>query len=130
MRSVHGTFPEYHTSGDDLGFIHPHALLGTVRVCLDAFTVLEQDNIYINQKPFCEPKLDKYCLYESTGGAPPPAHVQALLWVLHESDGQQSLLDIAALSGLPFTELAAAAQALKDAGLLTTRAASATAGAL
>ncbi|MEM6796874.1 MAG: winged helix-turn-helix domain-containing protein, partial [Acidobacteriota bacterium] len=42
----------------------------------------------------------------------------ALLWVLNQSDGQRSLLDIAERSGLAFERLEAAAGALLGAGLL------------
>jgi aminopeptidase-like protein len=42
----------------------------------------------------------------------------ALLWVLNQSDGSQSLLDITERSRLPFEVIAAAADALADAGLV------------
>ena len=35
MRSVWGTFPEYHTSADNLDFIRPLQLAGSLRVCTD-----------------------------------------------------------------------------------------------
>jgi aminopeptidase-like protein len=42
----------------------------------------------------------------------------ALLWVLNEADGTKGLLDIAERAELPFWVVAAAAQDLKDCGLL------------
>jgi aminopeptidase-like protein len=43
-----------------------------------------------------------------------------MLWVLNQSDGSHSLLDIARRSGLPFEQLRVAAEALSRAGLLAT----------
>jgi aminopeptidase-like protein len=42
----------------------------------------------------------------------------SLLWVLNLADGEHSLLSIAERSGLPFKEVAAAANLLADHGLL------------
>jgi aminopeptidase-like protein len=42
----------------------------------------------------------------------------AMLWVLNQSDGTRSLLDIAERSGLPFPLIAETAQTLEEAGLL------------
>ena len=42
----------------------------------------------------------------------------AVLWVLNQSDGRHSLLDIAELAGIPFSSIAAAADALREVGLL------------
>lgn len=42
----------------------------------------------------------------------------AMLWVLSLSDGEQSLLDIAERSCLPFDTVADAADALRGAGLI------------
>jgi aminopeptidase-like protein len=40
MRSVWGTFPEYHTSADNLDFIQPMQLAGSLRVCAGILDVL------------------------------------------------------------------------------------------
>lgn len=42
----------------------------------------------------------------------------AILWVLNLSDGRHSLLDIAERSGLRFRQIALAADALSEHGLL------------
>ena len=41
-----------------------------------------------------------------------------MLWVLNQSDGENSLLDIAERSGMPVDVVAEAAEALREAGLL------------
>src|SRR5262249_26519362 len=48
MRSVWGTFPEYHTSADNLVFIHPTRLADSVRVCATIIDVLEHNRRYRN----------------------------------------------------------------------------------
>jgi aminopeptidase-like protein len=119
MRSVWGTFPEYHTSADSLDFIHPEKLAGSLRVCAAIVDVLENNRRYINRNPYCEPQLGRRNLYRPTGGDGVGVEISARLWVLNLSDGEHSLLDIAERSGLPFHAIRDAADVLKDAGLLS-----------
>ena len=65
-----------------------------------------------------EPRLGARGLYPSTGGAGTAPDQAALLWMLNLSDGAHSLFDVAARSGLPFADVAHAADALVGAGLL------------
>ncbi|MGA8868151.1 MAG: DUF4910 domain-containing protein, partial [Candidatus Sulfotelmatobacter sp.] len=118
MRSVWGTFPEYHTSADNLDFIHPEQLAGSLRVCAAVLDVLEQNLSYRNLSPYGEPQLGKRDLYRSTGGENIGAELNARLWVLNFSDGEHSLLDIAERAGIPFSMVNDAAQLLRQAGLL------------
>jgi aminopeptidase-like protein len=119
MRSVWGTFPEYHTSADNLDFIQPTSLAGSLHVCLAIVDVLESNQKYINQNPYCEPQLGKRNLYKSTGGESIGRGINARLWVLNLSDGEHSLLDIAERSNLPFSAISDAAELLSQAGLLS-----------
>jgi aminopeptidase-like protein len=118
MRSVWGTFPEYHTSADNLDFIQPRKLLESLRVCAAIVSVLENNQRYRNLNPYCEPQLGKRQLYRSTGGPEIPQEINARLWVLNLSDGEFSLLDIADRSGIPFPLVTDAARLLCDARLL------------
>jgi aminopeptidase-like protein len=118
MRSVWGSFPEYHTSADNLDFIHPQALAGSLRVCAAIVDVLENNRRYCNQNPYCEPQLGRRGLYRSTGGDALGEEISARLWVLNLSDGEHSLLDIAERSGLPFSTISDAADLLCKGGLL------------
>lgn len=119
MRSVWGTFPEYHTSADNLDFIHPKQLAGSLRVCAAAVDLLENNRSYCNRNPYCEPQLGKRNLYRSTGGDAVGNEISARLWVLNFSDGGHSLLDIAERSGLPFSAIHDAAELLHGNGLLS-----------
>jgi len=118
MRSVWGTFPEYHTSADNLDFIHPQQLAQSLSLCASIFDVLENNRSYLNQNPCCEPQLGKRNLYRSTGGDSVGLEINARLWVLNFSDGEHTLLDIAERSGLPFAAICDAAELLRENGLL------------
>ena len=118
-RTPHGRFPEYHTSADNLEFIQPAQLAKSLSACLEIFEVIERDRTCLNRKPNCEPQLSKYGLYDPIGGvAESPEFRMAILWVLNLSDGRHSLLDIAERSGLRFRQIALAADALSEHGLL------------
>jgi aminopeptidase-like protein len=118
MRSVWGSFPQYHTSADNLDFIRPEQLARSLELTLAAVDALENNRRYQNQNPYCEPQLGKRNLYRTTGGGSIHDEINARLWVLNFSDGQHSLLDIAERSGLPFSAVSAAAQLLAENGLL------------
>ncbi|MEU9853734.1 DUF4910 domain-containing protein [Streptomyces sp. NPDC047974] len=118
-RTPYGGYPEYHTSADDPDFVSPEAMEDTLAVCREAFAVLDRDRRYVNLSPYGEPQLGRRGLYDSLGGRSDAKEAQlAMLWVLSLSDGDHGLLDVAERSGLPFDAVAAAAEALRDAGLI------------
>jgi aminopeptidase-like protein len=119
MRSVWGSFPEYHTSADNLDFIQPLQLAGSLRTCAAILDVLENNRCYCNLNPYCEPQLGRRNLYRSTGGETIGVEISARLWVLNLSDGEHSLLDIAERSGIPFSAICDAAELLCQNGLLS-----------
>ncbi len=119
QRSQFATFPEYHTSGDNLDFIRPEHLASSLQMIGAALDVLENDAHMLNLKPKCEPQLGKRGLYSAMGGASDgPNQAMALLWVLSFSDGGHSLLDIAERCGMPFGAIREASHRLEEAGLL------------
>ncbi|MGB6598315.1 MAG: DUF4910 domain-containing protein [Candidatus Acidiferrum sp.] len=118
-RTQHGKFPEYHTSADNLSFVAPEALAGSLRCCLEVFRMLENNHIYRNTNPKCEPQLGRRGLYRLMGGLPDAGTRElAMLWVLNLSDGKHSLLDIAERSGLKFEAILSAVKDLAHSGLL------------
>ena len=118
MRTPHGTYPEYHTSGDDLAFVRAESLESSLDLCRSLVDLLERNRTYRNLSPRGEPQLGRRGLYPSTGGGPAGPDRLAVLWVLNQSDGHHSLLDVAVRSGLRFELIASAAAALKGVGLL------------
>jgi len=118
-RSPHGTFPEYHTSADNLEFVHPEKLSESFEACLRILTLLERNETFLNLHQKCEPQLGKRGLYGTIGGAADSRDRElAMLWVLNFSDGSHSLLDIAERSKMGFDCIRAAAEALRASGLL------------
>lgn len=117
-RTKHGTYPEYHTSADDLDFVTPASLAATLDRVLAAFDVLERDASYRNLSPYGEPQLGRRGLYGAIGGTSKRTDELAMLWVLNQSDGLHSLLDIAERSGLPFDVVARVAELLREHDLL------------
>lgn len=126
-RTPNGEFPEYHTSADNPSFVKADALGESWLACLRILNVLENDVRYRNLSPFGEPQLGRRGLYRSTGGYQDiPDRQLAMLWVLNQSDGHNSLLDIAERSGLSFDSLRAVAEELVRADLLAVEDVSAT----
>lgn len=117
QRSQFATFPQYHTSDDDLDFIKPEHLASSYRTICAALDIVENDCRPQNTNPMCEPHLGRRGLYTGVGGKGPGGSL-ALLWVLNLADGSNSLLDIAERAGLPFTVIADAADHLQQSGLL------------
>ena len=119
MRTPHGRFPEYHTSADNLEFINLKSLADSFSTAMSILRVIENNAVYMNQNPKCEPQLGKRGLYSSIGGQMSGKnHELAMLWVLSLSDGDNSLLDIADRSGMAFAEIHCAAETLKRGQLL------------
>ncbi len=119
MRSPFGTYPQYHTSADDLSFISEPSLQESLDVCLATVAMLQANRRFANLAPMGEPQLGKRGLYDAVGGANQTREDQlALLWVLAMSDRSNSLLDIARRAQMPFERISGAARALERAGLL------------
>jgi aminopeptidase-like protein len=121
QRSQFGTFPEYHTSADNLDFIRPQHLAASFRWIVQALEILESDRRLVNLFPKGEPQLGRRGLYSAFGsGKDAMTRNMAMLWTLNLSDGRHSLLDIAERADLPFDLISAAASALESHGLLST----------
>ena len=93
MRSKYGTFPEYHTSDDNLDFITPEGLFGGYEINQKCLEAIEINFKYIN-KIMGEPKMDKRGL-RNTLGAPIklPDFTKHIMNFLMYADGS-SLLEI------------------------------------
>jgi aminopeptidase-like protein len=118
MRSPNGSFPEYHTSADNLDLVRPKHLEGSFAVLRQITQVIEEDWTPLSLSPFGEPQLGRRGLYRPIGGTTQDWDQMALLWVLNQADGTKSLLDIAEHSQKPFAAIHAAAEAARGAGLL------------
>lgn len=118
-RTPHGEFAEYHTSADNLDLVTPAALAGALDLYLSVLRILENNARFISRCPKCEPQLGKRGLYRALGGLAEANQLEmAMLWVLNQSDGDHSLLDIAERSELPFDRIHQSAQLLAEHGLI------------
>ncbi len=119
QRSQFATFPEYHTSADDLDFIRAEHLEASLAMTARAIEVLECDKRFRNTAPYGEPQLGRRGLYSEIGGDKDAyAKNMAILWLLNLSDGDHTLLDIAERANAPFNTIAATAELLLRKGLL------------
>jgi aminopeptidase-like protein len=116
-RSPADTFPGYHSSADDLDFVRPEFLGDSFRRCLEIVDVLETNRRYLNLNPKGEPQLGRRGLYRSVAGG--SSSEAALLWVLNQSDGEHSVLDISDRAGLPYPAVRQAAEVLVEHDLLS-----------
>jgi aminopeptidase-like protein len=117
-RSREAEYEEYHSSADDLELVRPEALEEALDAVLEILDVLDTDRRYLNLAPKGEPQLGRRGLYPKVGGPAAEQDQLAILWVLNQSDGQNSLLDIADRSGIPYASLRRNAVKLVEAGLL------------
>jgi aminopeptidase-like protein len=119
MRSMYGTYPEYHTSLDDLTFVTADGLGGTLDVYLAIVGVLEGNETLDTTVRHGEPQLGKRGLYPTLGsGRERHERVNDMMWLLNLCDGTRDLIAVAERAGRPVAALAAIVPELKDAGLL------------
>jgi len=118
MRARAALTPQDHASNGDLTAAHAEPLHDSFVKLRSVIDILEHNRCYLNQKPYCEPQLSKYGLARFRSGLSAAAHRRALLWVLNYSDGENTLLDIAARAGLRWSDIKHAASALRACDLL------------
>jgi aminopeptidase-like protein len=119
QRSQFATFPEYHTSADNLDFIRAEHLAASFRWMAETLDILERDRRMVNLRPKGEPQLGRRGLYTAIGGDRDAwTQNMAMLWTLNLSDGRHSLLDIAERANLSFDVIASMAALLAGHGLL------------
>jgi aminopeptidase-like protein len=116
-RSKYGTYPEYHTSLDNLELITPRGLAGgyeMVRRCLEA---VERNRKY---KVTCygEPQLGKRGLYPTISTKNSGAAVRVMMDVIAYADGRNDLIDIANMIGVPVWEIFQIVSQLEAAGVI------------
>lgn len=121
-RSANGEYPEYHSSADNMDLVTEDRLEESVEIVMDILRTLDNNRYFVNQEPYCEPQLGRRGLYRKTGGTGVPDRESAMLWLLNQSDGSKSVLDIAQRSGIQFESLVATATELRQADLLAEKA--------
>lgn len=103
MRSKYDTYPEYHTSLDDMSLISPSGLGGAYEIYRHIISAIENNKSY-RATTLCEPCLGKRNLYPTTSRKEIFENVISTVNVLCHADGENDLLDIADKIGLPYDQ--------------------------
>ncbi|MDO8605359.1 MAG: DUF4910 domain-containing protein [Phaeospirillum sp.] len=117
MRSKYATYPEYHTSLDNLDLITPSGLAGAFDVLRRCLEVIEGNRTYRNAIP-CEPQLGKRGLYPTISNHDTHAIVKTMMDLLAYCDGESDLLSVAERIGADFTACREIAEKLAANGVL------------
>ena len=117
MRSKYFEYPEYHTSLDNLDFVTPEGLGGGFNVLQKAIEALES-NCLPKVTVLAEPYLSKHGLFPTLSSMDSMALVKPMLDLIAYSDGNNSLLDIAQIIGVPIWELVPICRKLIKAAVL------------
>ena len=119
MRSKYYTYPEYHTSLDDLKLITPAGLQGSFDLLKECINRLESVERYRSVFPG-EPQLGKRGLYPQVSTKATKSIVANMLNVLTYCDGTNDVDELSALAGVPVPEIQSIIENLKKNGLVKT----------
>ncbi len=103
-RSKYGEYPEYHTSKDDLDLISPVGLAGAFSVYQQCIMALEYNRKYKIQC-LCEPQLGKRGLYPTISQKGIYDDVKAMTDFIAYADGNNDLITISDIIGVPINKL-------------------------
>jgi aminopeptidase-like protein len=118
MRTRYASYPEYHTSLDDLTLVTPAGLAGGFDMIRRCIELLEHNHVYRVTVP-CEPQLGKRGLYPTLSTREAGYSVRGMTNVLAYSGGTRDLIDVATHVGLGPEEAVAISEQLFAHGLLT-----------
>jgi len=119
-RSMYGSYPEYHTSLDNMDFVSSEGMSSSLVAYLRIFQTLECDRKLLNTKPYGEPQLGKRGLYVPMGIHDTfEENIRDLLFLLCYCDGNFSLFEIAEKIQVPIWRLMSAVKRLAEKELLT-----------
>jgi aminopeptidase-like protein len=104
MRSKYVTYPEYHTSLDDLKFVTARGLSEALEAYQKAIEVIE-GNCVPSYRVLCEPKMSDRGLRPTLGMRGSADGGKTMMNLLAYADGSSTLLDIAEIIGAPAWEL-------------------------
>lgn len=117
MRSKYGTYPEYHTSLDDMSLISPKGLGGAFEIYRSVLCILE-DNFVYRVKTLCEPHLGTRNLYPDLSTTAKPPDARTILNLLAYADGKHDLIELCDVARVPFRKAIELLQALRREDLI------------
>ncbi len=94
MRSKYGTYPEYHTSLDNMEFISPQGLAGAFTALQRCLKLLQANAVY---RATClgEPQLGRRGMYPTLSEKGSGQDVYTMMNILSYADGKRDLVSIA-----------------------------------
>jgi aminopeptidase-like protein len=120
MRSKYNTYPEYHTSLDNLDLISAQGLGGAFEVYRRIVAALELNDRF-RATTLCEPRLGIRNLYPDLQRKEVSDDVVPILNLLAYADGEHDLIALADRIELPFERCVGLLRALHGAGLVAVR---------
>ena len=104
MRSKYGTYPEYHTSLDNLDYISEEGLQLSFDIYMNIVDTIEKNKMYrVTVKG--EPQLGKRGLYPNLSIKTSGSSVRDMMNFLAYADGNNDLIDICLRTGISFNEI-------------------------
>ncbi len=117
MRTKYNSYPEYHTSLDDLTLVTPSGLQGGYAAVRSVIELLEANRVYRAVYP-CEPQLGRRGLYPTLSTRGSGNSARSMTNFLAYADGSLDLIGIAEKIGLGADEAIDVAARLVAAGLV------------
>lgn len=117
MASKYGTFPEYHTSADDLEFVTPKGLAASFSIYWHVINLLEEGD-RPRASVLGEPQLGRRGLYSALSRKGSSASSRLYLNVLAYSDGSMDTGEMSKLFGVSHEDVKAAVAVLRGVELL------------
>jgi aminopeptidase-like protein len=117
MRTRYNSYPEYHTSLDDLTLVTPRGLEGGFDAIRKTIELIEHNHTY-QATTLCEPQLGKRGLYPTLSTRGAGYAVRDMTNVLAYADGTRDLIDLADHIGISADEAVENGTKLVSAGLL------------
>lgn len=99
-RSKFGTFPEYHTSADNMDFISPAGFQGSYEVMTEWIEAMEWNARY-RVTVLCEPQLGRRGLYPTVSQKGSYDGVKTMTDLIAYADGRNDLFDISCIIDCP-----------------------------
>jgi aminopeptidase-like protein len=116
-RSKYGTYPEYHTSLDNLDLVTAAGLRGGYELIKTCIKVIENNKTY-RVVSLGEPQLGKRGLYPNLSTKKSNITVKTMMDFIAYADGTNDLIEISNIIGKPVMEIVPIAERLFEAGLL------------
>ncbi len=118
MRTKFQSYPEYHTSLDDLSLVTPEGLYGTYKVLQQVITCIENAQV-LRTTVLCEPQLGKRGLYPTISTKQSAAIVRDMMNIIAYSDGTRNSIALAEKIGVYLPDVLPTIQRLLEEGVLT-----------